>query len=316
MSEGEFVDVRPYLPVKRGPSDIDESTRHLRHHRVAAEARPESQRARGHVGHLLSGLLRGHGSARRASRAQGRLAAGADRRLVHRRRLAPQRRALPAALFTSGFFGRRSRNRPGTGANSSTARRTATTSSSAWGRLPSRRQLLQRKDRLLERADAPRHIRRVLESAKPSAPPEEHQAGDDDRGRLVRRRGPLRRAERLRLGGAAEPRRVQHAGDGSVVSRRMGAFRWRRIGRCALRIENVALLPREHRASVLQLLPEGQRRVEAAGGLRFRNRPQSVAPLRHLAARRKPPRSRSTCTRAGSCHSNRRPKHRPRSTST
>ena len=43
------------------------------------------------------GFYAAAGHDRRASGAQGRLAAGADRRLVRRRRLPPQRRALPAA---------------------------------------------------------------------------------------------------------------------------------------------------------------------------------------------------------------------------
>ena len=71
--------------------------RHLRHHRLAAQARAEPQRQGRAVGHLLSRLLHGGRHDRRPPGAQGGLAAGARHRLVHRRRLAPQRRPVPAA---------------------------------------------------------------------------------------------------------------------------------------------------------------------------------------------------------------------------
>ena len=95
MSEGQFVDVRPFMPAKTGRQDIDESTDTYDTIDWLREERAEQQRPGGRVGHLVSRLLRRDGHDRRAPGAQGRLAAGADRRLVHRRRLPPQRRALP-----------------------------------------------------------------------------------------------------------------------------------------------------------------------------------------------------------------------------
>ena len=59
MSEGEFVNVRPHQPVKNGPGRRRREQRHLGHDRLAAQARAQPQRQGGHVGHLLSRLLRG-----------------------------------------------------------------------------------------------------------------------------------------------------------------------------------------------------------------------------------------------------------------
>ena len=80
-----------------GPAGHRRKHRHLRHHRLAGEERPQQQRQRRHVGHLVSGLLHRGGHDRRASRAESRFPAGAHGRLVHRRRFPSQRRALPAA---------------------------------------------------------------------------------------------------------------------------------------------------------------------------------------------------------------------------
>ena len=77
---------------------------------------------------------------------------------------------------------------------STTTRRTATSSSCELGPLAERRrQVLQGRRRLLERGDEARHLRRVLEGPQPPAAPQGHQAGGDDRRRLVRRREPVRR---------------------------------------------------------------------------------------------------------------------------
>ena len=86
--------------VRRDAADADcagadrrrREHRHLRHDRLAAEERPETQRARRPVGRVVRRLLRGRGAAARPPGAQGGVAAGADRRPVPRRRLVPQRR--------------------------------------------------------------------------------------------------------------------------------------------------------------------------------------------------------------------------------
>ena len=43
MSEGEFVNMRPYLPKKTSPKDIDESSDTFRHDRMAGQERARQQ---------------------------------------------------------------------------------------------------------------------------------------------------------------------------------------------------------------------------------------------------------------------------------
>ena len=54
MSEGEFVDMRPQIPNKRGPQDVDESTDTYDTIDWLVKNVPEQQRQRRDVGHLLS----------------------------------------------------------------------------------------------------------------------------------------------------------------------------------------------------------------------------------------------------------------------
>lgn len=70
--------------------------RHLRHHRVAAQACGRPQRPRGPVGHQLSRLLLRRGAAFGTPGPEGRLTPGPHRGLVPGRRLPPQRRPLAA----------------------------------------------------------------------------------------------------------------------------------------------------------------------------------------------------------------------------
>ena len=92
MSEGEWVEMRPHCAVEARPGRHRREHRHLRHDRVAGEEHPQQQRPRRHVGHFVSGLLRRRRHCRRASGAEGGVAAGADRRPVHGRRCVSQRR--------------------------------------------------------------------------------------------------------------------------------------------------------------------------------------------------------------------------------
>ena len=123
------------------PAGFRREHRHLGHDRLAGQARRQPQRQGGHVGHFLSGLLHGDGHDRRPSGAEGGFAAGPDRRLVHRRRLAPQRGADAAARIQL-----HGRLRPPAAradqevrrCRSTTRRPTATSSSSTWGRWPTR----------------------------------------------------------------------------------------------------------------------------------------------------------------------------------
>ncbi len=114
MSEGEFVDVRPHKPKKTGAKDIDESTDTYDTIEWLVKNVPEQQRTCRHVGHLVSRLLHFDGRNRRASGVKSSVAPGAHRRLVHRRRLPSQRRAVSAAHVQLLFFASacRARNQP------------------------------------------------------------------------------------------------------------------------------------------------------------------------------------------------------------
>ena len=86
--------------------------RHLRHHRLAGEARPRQHRQGGDVGHLAAGVLRHGGDDRRASGAGGGVAAGARHRLLHGRRRLPQRRVHAGAPLRLLHGVPQSRGRP------------------------------------------------------------------------------------------------------------------------------------------------------------------------------------------------------------
>ena len=101
MSEGEFQQVRPFHPAK-GPKDVDESTDTYDTIDWLLKNVAESQRQGRHDRHLVPRLPRGGGHHRRASRPQGGVAAGPDRRLLHGRRRLPQRRLHAGANF--GFY--------------------------------------------------------------------------------------------------------------------------------------------------------------------------------------------------------------------
>src|SRR6185369_11167752 len=80
QSEGDFVNVTPHRPAKAGPADVDESSDAYDTIDWLVKNVPGNNR---------------RGGDRRAPRSEGRLAPGAGLRLVHRRRLPPQRRVLP-----------------------------------------------------------------------------------------------------------------------------------------------------------------------------------------------------------------------------
>ena len=171
--------------------------RHVRYDRLARQEHPQQQRQGRSVGDFVSGLLHVDGDDRRPSRAQGRVAPGADRRLVRGRRLAPQRGVLPAPRLQ--FPGEERPSPP----PADQVRPEGRTGPSEDGRvrvlprngtaLERQRPLLQGRRPVLERdAQAPQ-LRRLLGGAEHPAAPQEHQAGRADRRRLVRRREPLRR---------------------------------------------------------------------------------------------------------------------------
>ena len=164
---------------------------------------------------------------------------------------------------------------------STTARPTATSSSCAWARW---------------RTPTTRYFKATCRSGTRSWPTptydafwkarnvrphlQEHHAGRDDRGRLVRRRGPVRGAGDLPARSEpTNPRHHQHAGDGPVDPRRAGPRR-RRLARA-----RSASTPRRRRstASTIELpffehFLKGQgAEDDAARGVRLRDRHQPVA---------------------------------------
>ena len=84
---------------------------------------------------------------------------------------------------------------------------------------------LRRQGGVLEGDHRPHRLRRVLEEAVALEVHGRHEMRGADRRRLVRRRGPDGPAAHLPRGRGEEPRHGQHAGDGAVVARRLGARR-------------------------------------------------------------------------------------------
>ena len=136
MSEGEFVDVRPFNPAK-GPTDVDESTDACDTIDWLVKKCPRTTAKVGSWGISYPGFYAAMAGDRRPPRARRRLAAGADRRLVRRRRLPPQRGLLPAARLQLLHRLRQAPPRADhevAARASTTAPPTATTSSSGPGR--------------------------------------------------------------------------------------------------------------------------------------------------------------------------------------
>ena len=238
MSEGEFVNMRPHNADKNGPKDIDESTDTYDTIDWLRQERAEQQRqgracgaSRTPASTPSAGMIDAHPALKAAS-PQAPVTdwfIGDD--WHHNGAL-----FLPHCFNFMADFGQ-----PAARADqevptcrSSTARPTATSSSSTGAARQRRREVLQGRRRVLERGDGARHLRRVLEGAQPPAAPEEHQAGGADRRRLVRRREPVRRAGDVsRAIESEQPERRQHPGDGPVGPRRLEPRRRRHARRRA-----------------------------------------------------------------------------------
>ena len=229
MSEGEFVNMRPHKDVKNGPAGHRREHRHLRHHRLADQEHSQPQWQGGHVGNLLSRLLHRGGNDRRPPGTQGSLAPGSHRRLVCRRRLAPQRRPVLAPCLRLPRILRASASRAD---QEGTARAVRLRHTRRLHLLPPvgtaverQQEVLQGRCSVLERDDAARELRRFLDRAESSTAPQEHSTGRADGGRLVRRREPVRGARDLQERGGLQPRHHQRPGDGPLAPWRLGARR-------------------------------------------------------------------------------------------
>ena len=260
----------------------------LRHHRLAGEERPVQQRPRRHVGHLVPRLLCTRGADRRPSGTEGRVAAGARHRLLPERRLVSQRR-LPAGAQLLVLRGL-SAARPT--AASSAARHRVQLRHQGWLPLLSERRVIDGDEPQVRAGqepvldDEPRahHLRRFLEGSFHLAILPQRDAGGADRRRLVRRRGPQRRAAGIPRAARAEPGDREPSGDGTVDTRRLGPKRRCEDGRARLRSADVHALPERYRVPLLRAAPA--RRV-GAGGTRcvdLRDRLEHLAHQRHMAA--------------------------------
>src|SRR5262249_2619257 len=104
------------------------------------------------------------------------------------------------------------------------------------------------------------------------------------RRRLVRRGGPVRRAENIPGGREAEPRNLQRAGDGTVGARRLVARRRRPARQHPFRRQVLAVLPEENRIAFLLALPQGQGRTQTPRSLYVRDGGEPLAAVRPVAA--------------------------------
>ena len=115
-------------------------------------------------------------------------------------------------------------------------------------------------------------LRRLLAGPQHAAAPEGDQARGADRGRLVRRRGPLRRARDLPVDRAQSPGIANRLVMGPWPHGGWSRSDGRRARQGDVRPADLEVLRGADRAAVLPLLPEGRRRPEAARGLRLRDR--------------------------------------------
>ena len=274
--------------IRQGAEGRRREHRRLRHDRVAAEERRESQRARRHDRHLAARLPRGGEHHRLASRPQGGVAAGPDRRLLHGRRRLPQRRLHAGRQLRVLLRLRGARSGAGAAEAGAPLRprhaghvRLLPAHTRAAG--PDERHPVRRQGGVLPGDRRPHDLRRFLEEAIVVEVHDGREVRGAERRRLVRRRGPGRPAAHLPLGRGEEPRHRQRAGHGAVVARRLVARYRRHARQPELRRPDRRVLPREDPVPVLHAVPEGQA-GEPARSLDVPDRHRRVPAARRLAA--------------------------------
>ena len=205
-------------PCAGGHQEPRRGYRYLRHHRVAAPERAQSQRPRRHARRLLRRLDDDHGRDRAAPGAEGDFSAGLASRHVAGRRLPSQRRvALELRLRIRRDDGER-QGRPAVPVRSLRHVRLVSGSRPAGQREPA---VPAREDSHLERLRRPSRLRRVLETPDDGAAPAEREGADAERGRLVGPGGLLRPAGHLRGAREARLRRHELPGRRALEPRRM-----------------------------------------------------------------------------------------------
>ena len=212
------------------------------------------------------GFYAAAGHDRRAPGARGGLAAGADRRPVHGRRLLPQRRVharRTTSTSSPAFVGRERPEPPGaSGRSSTTAPPTAIASSSSWARSRTRSAVLGARRRLTgttcsstppttssgraaqSRRTSSASRRRCSRSAAGSTP------------RTCPARSPIYRAIESKNPGI-DNRLVMGPWSHGGWARRQG----RSAGSTRVRQRHRRVLPRPHRVPVLRRLPQRRRRA-------------------------------------------------------
>ncbi len=113
---------------------------------------------------------------------------------------------------------------------------------------------------VLARGDGPRQLRRLLEEACPLAPLQGHQAGRADRRRLVRRRGPVRALEDVSDDRGKRARVAEHARHGPLGPRRLERWRRRLARRSQVRVEDGRVLPGTDPVPLLRASPQRRAR--------------------------------------------------------
>ena len=277
MSEGEFVDVRPYIPAK-GPEGRRRDERHLGHDRLAREERAAATTARsGMLGHLVSGLLRRDGGDRRPSGAGRGLAPGArsptGSSATTSTTTGPSSCRTPSTSTRASASRAPSPRRSGT-PRSTTAPPTATSSSCGAGPMPSLdRRYLKGEVAFWNEVMAhetyddfwkARNIRPHLKKIRPAVMTV---GGWFDAEDLVRRRSRPTRSIEAQSPGTAN-RLVMGPWSHGGWSRGDGEA----LGKLAFGSQTVDVLPRSRSSCpFFALLPEGRRRPEAARGVRVRD---------------------------------------------
>ena len=304
--------VRQHAPARpeqdRARADRREH-RHLRHDRVAARERRKPQRQGRPVGHLLPGLLRVGGDDRLApgavapSRRRRRSPTGSGTTCTTTGRSSCHWRSTSSPPSASRA---RSRRRRGPSA-SSTRRPTATSSSSSWARFgtPTRSTSRARSRSGTTIVEHPNYddfwqSRNLLPHLRNIGAAVMVVGGWFDTEDLY---GPLKTYREVE---ANNPDTFNVLVMGPWSHGALVPLGRRETGRRRVRLQDRRVLPQARRVSVLRALPQGRPRAGPARGPGVRDRGQSLAPIRCLAAEGDARPASSTCARAADWPSRRR----------
>ena len=285
--------LRPPRDREGSESDRREH-RHLRHHRVAAQERPEQQRPRRRwSASQLSGVARRDGRARSASGAEGIVAEGVARRHVDRRRLPSQRRVPPELRLRVRLMMESSKEMTPTSTADRPLRHLRLVLFELGPLSNVNETYFHDSAADLERFRRTSRLRRVLEATGVRAlagsrhRAELNVAGWWDQEDFY---GPLKTYEPLEK---HDRRTKTSSSSGRGITAAGRAVPGDTLGDIDFGSDNRHVLPPKMRCAVFRVLPEGQGRAAADEALTFRDRRQRLDTLRRLAAAkaRRPQRS-------------------------